>query len=222
MDEARACFFRGISEENPFPLLMSRVVREIAEALFLALIVFMVIQVSVRNFRVDGSSMLPTLQGGQYLLVNKLVYFKIDTSRLSRVIPFWKQDTPSSHFAIHAPKQGEVVVFRFPRDPSKDFVKRVIGLPEEEVEIRRGSVYINGSMIEEPYLTSRDNSTFSPTRLDEGEYFVMGDNRRSSNDSRTWGAVPEANLLGKVWVVYWPFSQLQLLDSAFSFISDFR
>ena len=113
-------------------------------------------------------------------------------------------------------------MFRFPRDPSKDFVKRVIGLPGEEVEIRRGSVYINGSLIEEPYLTSLDHSTLSPTRLDEGEYFVMGDNRRSSNDSRTWGAVPEENLLGKVWVVYWPFSQLQLLDSAFSFIGEFR
>lgn len=201
---------------------MSRVVREIAEALFLALIVFMVIQVSVRNFRVDGSSMVPTLESGQYLLVNKMVYFKYDTGRLSRVIPFWKQDSPSSHFAIHGPKRGEVIVFRFPRDPSKDFVKRVIGLPGEEVEIRRGSVYINGSVIQEPYLTSRDNSTLSPKRMKEGEYFVMGDNRRSSNDSRSWGPVPEANLLGKVWVVYWPFSKLQLLDSASSLISAFR
>ena len=86
---------------------MSRAVREIAEALFLALIVFIVIQVSVRNFRVDGSSMLPTLSGGQYLLVNKLVYFKIDTKRLSRIVPFWEEDTPSTHFAIHAPERGE-------------------------------------------------------------------------------------------------------------------
>ena len=195
---------------------MSRAFREISEALILALIVFLVIQGSVRNFKVDGSSMLPNLQSGQFLLVNKLVYFKLDTSRLSRVIPFWDEDTPTNHFAIHPPRRGEVIVFHFPKDPRKDFVKRVIGLPGEEVEIVSGTPYIDGVPLEEPYLTSQDRSSAAPLLLGEGEYFVMGDNRRSSNDSRNWGAVPEENILGKVWVVYWPFTQAQILDTASS------
>ncbi len=196
---------------------MSRAAREITEALILALIVFMVIQGSVRNFRVDGSSMVPTLEGGQYLLVNKLVYLKLDTGRLSRIIPFWKADNPSQQFAVHPPKRGEVIVFRFPRDPSKDFVKRVIGLPGEEVEVKSGTVYLDGVALDEPYLTRQDNSSSPPVQLKEDEYFVMGDNRRSSNDSRSWGPMPGANLRGKVWVVYWPFSALQVLDAASSF-----
>lgn len=183
----------------------------------MALIVFLVIQGSVRNFKVDGSSMLPSLKGGQYLLVNKLVYFKLDTSRLSKVIPFWDEDTPSNHFAIHPPRRGEVIVFRFPQDPRKDFVKRVVGLPGEEVEVVSGKTFIDGVPLDEPYLASRTRSSAVPLLLGEKEYYVMGDNRRSSNDSRNWGAVPEENILGKVWVVYWPFGQARILDTASSF-----
>ena len=195
---------------------MSRAAREISEALILALIVFLVIQGSVRNFKVDGSSMVPNLESGQLLLVNKLVYFQLDTSRLAKVIPFWDEESPSTHFAIHPPRRGEVIVFRFPEDLSKDFVKRVIGLPGEEVEVVSGTPYIDGMPMGEPYLKSKDRSNSSPLLLGDGEYFVMGDNRRSSNDSRNWGAVPEENILGKVWVVYWPFTQTKLLETAFS------
>jgi len=193
---------------------MSRAVREIVEAIVLALVVFIVIQASAGNFKVDGSSMHPTLEGGQYLLVNKLVYFQVDTQRLSRIIPFWKVDRPSKHFAIHPPKRGEVIVFRFPRDPSKDFVKRVVGLPGESVELRQGTVYINGVALKEPYLTTPGHSTDPPIRVGEKQYYVLGDNRVGSNDSRAWGPVPEENLLGKVWLVYWPFNELELLNSA--------
>ena len=195
---------------------MSRAAREISEALILALIVFLVIQGSVRNFKVDGSSMVPNLESGQFLLVNKLVYFQLDTSRLAKVIPFWDEESPSTHFAIHPPRRGEVIVFRFPKDPSKDFVKRVIGLPGEEVEVVSGTPYIDGVPMVEPYLESRDRSNSSALLLGDGEYFVMGDNRRSSNDSRNWGAVPEENILGKVWVAYWPFTQAKLLETASS------
>ena len=193
---------------------MARVVRELLEAFILALIVFLVIQNSVRNFRVEGSSMHPTLKSGEYLLVNKLVYFPVDTQRLSRIIPFWKVDRSADPFAARAPQRGEVIVFRFPGPgPPKDFVKRVIGLPGEEVAIRQGHVYIDGALLEEPYITNKDNSSVDPMLLGAKQYFVLGDNRRSSNDSRNWGPVPEKNVLGKVWFVYWPFSELQLLDS---------
>ena len=197
---------------------MSRIARELTEAVVLALIVFLLIQGSIRNFRVDGSSMFPTLEGGQYLLVNKLVYFQIDTGRISRMIPFWNVEEPKAHFAIHPPARGEVIVFRFPGDPSKDFVKRVIGLPGEEVELRNGTVYIDGVLLEEPYLTERDSSTAEAEVMGEKEYYVMGDNRRSSRDSRDWGGVPEENVRGKVWVVYWPFSQVQLLNPMSSMV----
>ena len=199
---------------------MTRAVREIVEAIVLALIVFLLIQGSVRNFKVDGSSMHPTVEGGQYLLVNKLVYFKLDTARLSRIIPFWHVDQSSAHFAIHPPKRGDVIVFQFPVDPSKDFVKRVIGLPGEVVQMTDGQVYIDGVPLAEPYLPGPDLTTRQPTHLGEKEYFVLGDNRRSSNDSRSWGPVPEENVLGKVWVVYWPFSQFQLLDTFSSFTKE--
>ena len=192
---------------------MNRVVRELLEAVVLALIVFMVIQTSVRNFKVDGSSMNPTLEGGQYLMVNKLVYFQLDMVRLSRIVPFWKEEGPDSRFAVHPPQRGEVIVFHFPRDTRKDFVKRVIGLPGDTVEIRGGKVFVNDSYQEEPYITLKDTSSMKPMRMRGKEYFVLGDNRRSSNDSRSWGPVPEDLILGKVWFVYWPFTSLQVLNN---------
>ena len=192
---------------------MSRVLRELIEAVVLASLVFMVIQVSIRNFKVDGSSMHPTLEGGQYLMVNKLVYFQLDMDRLSRIVPFWQAGQSSNRFPIHPPQRREVIVFHFPRDTSKDFVKRVIGLPGEKVELLNGSVFINDRLLQEPYITTSYNSTMAPVILDDDEYFVMGDNRRSSNDSRTWGPVKESHLLGKVWFVYWPFSRIQLLNA---------
>ncbi len=195
---------------------MSRVLRELIEAVVLASLVFMVIQVSIRNFKVDGSSMHPTLEGGQYLMVNKLVYFQLDMGRLSRIVPFWQVAQSSNRFPIHPPQRREVIVFQFPgrpQDPSKDFVKRVIGLPGEKVELRGGKVFINDRLLQEPYITTPYNSTMAPLILANDEYFVMGDNRRSSNDSRTWGPVPESHLLGKVWFVYWPFSRIQLLNA---------
>ena len=195
---------------------MTRLIKEIVEAAILALLVFMVIQSTVRNFRVDGSSMHPTLGGGQYLLVNKLVYFQVDRERLSRIIPFWKVDRPDGRFAIHPPKRGEVIVFHFPQNPAKDFVKRVIALPGEEVSLREGTVYINGEPLEETWQPAKDRSTMPPVRIAEKEYYVLGDNRRASNDSRSWGAVPEENVVGKVWLVYWPTSAAQWLNSTAS------
>ena len=198
---------------------MARVFRELLEAFILALIVFVVIQGSVRNFRVEGSSMHPTLESGEYLLVNKLVYFPIDTHRLSRVIPFWKVDRSANRFTARSPERGEVIVFRFPGNgPPRDFVKRVVGLPGEHVEIRDGAVYIDGEPLLETHIDAVDtacNGKFCDHTLKANEYYVLGDNRcvGCSNDSRHWGPVPEKNVLGKVWFVYWPFSELNLLDS---------
>jgi len=180
--------------------------------LVLAVVVFMLLQTTVRNFKVDGSSMDPTLEHGQYLLVNRLLYLRIDSERISKIIPFWQSTDQTSHFAVRAPKRGEVIVFQFPQDPNKDFVKRVVGLPGEVIEMRDGRVYVDGVVLEEPYLTAKDNSNKSEYQLKDGEYYVLGDNRSHSNDSRSWGPVPEANLRGKVWMVYWPLPGIQFLN----------
>lgn len=193
---------------------MARIAREFLEAIVLAAIVFVLIQTSVQNFKVEGSSMDPTLEDNQYLLVNKLVYFKLNPERLSRIIPFWSLDKSSERFAFHPPNRGEVIVFHFPRDPKRDFVKRVVGLPGDQVEIRQGVVYTNGIPLDEPYLTDPGNfSSNRPVQLGEKEYYVLGDNRQSSNDSRSWGPVPEENVVGKVWVIYWPIPKWDFLGS---------
>ena len=195
---------------------MSRVAREILEAVVLAAVVFMLLQTTVRNFKVDGSSMDPTLEDGQYLLVNRLVYLRVDLDRLAKIVPFWQAGQGSSRYAIRAPERGEVIVFEFPdknaQNPRKDFVKRVIGLPGESIEMKAGTVFVNGDELDEPYLTSKDRSNAPLIELGEGEYYVLGDNRAHSNDSRSWGAVPEANLRGKVWMVYWPAPKVHILN----------
>ena len=195
---------------------MARVGREIIEAVVLATVVFMLLQVTVRNFKVDGSSMDPTLEDGQYLLVNRLVYLRVELDRLAKIVPFWKAGEGSSRHAIHAPKRGEVIVFEFPdsnpNNSRKDFVKRVVGLPGETVRMFDGKVFVNEEVLDEPYLSQKDHSNVSEVTLGEGEYYVLGDNRTHSNDSRSWGAVPEANIRGKVWMVYWPAPGIQIIN----------
>ena len=194
---------------------MARVGREIIEAVILAAVVFMLLQVTVRNFKVDGSSMDPTLEDGQYLLVNRLVYLRVELDRLAKIVPFWTAGEGSSRHAIHAPKRGEVIVFEFPdsnpNNPKKDFVKRVVGLPGETMRMFDGKVFVNEEVLNEPYLSHKDHSNASKVTLGEGEYYVLGDNRTHSNDSRSWGAVPEANIRGKVWIVYWPARGIQII-----------
>jgi len=195
---------------------LARVGREIIEAVVLATVVFMLLQVTVRNFKVDGSSMDPTLEDGQYLLVNRLVYLRVELDRLAKIVPFWKAGEGSSRHAIHAPKRGEVIVFEFPdsnpNNSRKDFVKRVVGLPGETVRMFDGKVFVNEEVLDEPYLSQKDHSNVSDVTLGEGEYYVLGDNRTHSNDSRSWGAVPEANIRGKVWMVYWPAPGIQIIN----------
>ena len=121
-----------------------------------------------------------------------------------------------SRHVIHAPKRGEVIVFEFPdsnpNNPKKDFVKRVVGLPGETIRMNAGTVFVNEVELDEPYLAEKDGSHAAEITLGEVEYFVLGDNRAHSNDSRSWGAVPEANLRGKAWLVYWPAPEIQVLN----------
>ena len=132
--------------------------------------------------RVEGTSMSPLLSDQERIFINKFVY------KFSSI------------------ERGDIVVFQFPRDPRKSFIKRVVALPGEAVEIRDGVLHVNGEVMPELYLSSgdRDESEFPRLRLPTGHYFVLGDQRRSSNDSRTWGTVPRDHIYGKAVFAYWP------------------
>ena len=196
---------------------MVRVGREIIEAVALAAIVFLLLQTTVRNFKVDGSSMDHTLANGQYLLVNRLVYLNLDMDRLSKITPVWGVEEVISRHAIHPPRRGESIVFECPDknldNPRKDFVKRVVGLPGETIQIHHGEVLVDNQLLDEPYITEKGKSNSRGITLGEGEYYVLGDNRNFSNDSRAWGAVPRENVKGKVWMVYWPAPEIQFLNA---------
>jgi len=176
-----------------------KVLLEYIEALAVALILALVIRTFVvQAFKIPSGSMLETLQIGDHLLVNKFIY--------GVKMPF----TGKVLYDVDDPKRGDIVVFEFPEDPSKDFIKRIIGVPGDVIEIKNKVVYRNGEKVDEPYtrhsdpdnmLPRRDN--FGPITVPEGKYFCMGDNREESYDSRFWGFVDREKIKGKAWVIYW-------------------
>lgn len=172
--------------------------RELVETLILTLVIFLLIRNVVQNFRVEGSSMEPNLHNGQFLLVNRFAYcpgFHLD-------IPFvdihWQKV-----WCIWEPQRGDVIVFHAP-DRDKDYIKRVIGLPGETIEMRQGQVLINGQALPEPYETRRNILNAPAVTLGPDELFVMGDNRPNSNDSRNWGSLSMEQVVGKALLCYWP------------------
>jgi signal peptidase I len=206
-DYAEAAFTEG--HETSGPGRVRRVAWELVQTLVLAALIFVMVRGVAQNFRVEGPSMEPGLHNGQYLLVNKAVYFKLDLNELSGYIPFIDAGEDSSRYLFHGPQRGDVVVFRYPRDPSRDFIKRIIAVPGDTVEIANGVVMVNGTALDEPYINgSGDMRPLDPKIVPEGSYFVMGDNRPNSSDSRNWGFVPEENIIGKAMFSYWPLSDL--------------
>lgn len=180
--------------------------RELLEAALIGLLVFVVIQVALVNFRVEGQSMLPTLEPGYYLMVDKITYSRVDTARLGAIIPFWRPQSPRHIYLARSPARGDVIVFDYPNDPTRQFVKRIIGIPGDTVAIRDGRVIVNDVPLAEPYIVARSSDRLSPRSLDAGQYFVLGDNRSGSRDSRHWGALDDEYIIGKVWAIYWPRS----------------
>jgi signal peptidase I len=155
-------------------------VREVVEAAILAVLLFVLLQSTVQNTVVEGHSMEPNLADGQRLLVNKVAYW------------------------IGEPQRGDIVVIESPEGSGKKLIKRIIGLPGETVEIRRGQVYIDGEPLQEPYHPYLGSRSHPPTRVGPDQYFVLGDNRDSSGDSRVWGAVSRDRLIGRAWISVWP------------------
>ena len=165
---------------------------------FLIIVVFILFGVfAVQPVVVEGTSMLPQLHDGERLLVNKLVYYKFKSISWGHL------------------DRGDIVVFWYPSDPDKSYVKRIIGLPGETVEVRNGKVYIDGKELNEPYLDTIHNQNLRDNVLksvDEHYYFVMGDNRDNSSDSRVWGLVPEKYIYGKAFFRYWKPGDVGFLE----------
>jgi signal peptidase I len=152
---------------------------DVLETLVLAVVLFVSINLITARIRVDGDSMKPTLLSGEYVIVNRVSY------------------------KLGSPQRGDIIVFHYPRDPREEYIKRVIGLPGDEVEIKQGTVYVNSQSLDESYLKVKSGDT-GTWRVPEGQLFVLGDNRNNSSDSREWGSVPMDYVVGKAVLVYWP------------------
>ncbi len=170
---------------------------ETAKIIIISLAIIIPIRYFIfQPFFVRGASMEPNFENGEYLIIDEISY------------------------RFHEPERGDVIIFRYPKDPSQYYIKRVIALPGEIIRIEDGNITIfsrdnpAGFVLEELYLS--EENRFTPgnleVNLDENDYFVLGDNRQASSDSRRWGAVPRHYVVGRAWVRAWPFNKFGILD----------
>lgn len=159
---------------------------EIFQTLIMALIFYFLIDSFFPRVRVENISMEPTLLPNELLLVNKLSY------------------------RLGEPHHGDVIVFHYPGNPSEDYIKRLIGLPGDDIRIEDGRVFINNQPIDEPYI-SAPPAYKGTWKIPEDSFFVLGDNRNQSSDSHSWGFVPRENIVGKALIIYWPLDKVKTL-----------
>jgi signal peptidase I len=160
---------------------------DIMETLVLSVVLFVSINMISARIRVDGASMEPTLVSGEYVIVDRISY------------------------RLGSPHRGDIIVFHFPRDPKEEYIKRIIGLPGDEVEVKNNTVYVNGQLLDESYLKVTTNY-IGTWRVPASQLFVLGDNRNNSSDSHDWGTVPMDYVVGKALLVYWPPPAWGLID----------
>lgn len=164
--------------------------REILESLIIAVILALLIRAFVfQPFYIPSGSMEPTLQIQDHIIVNKFIY------------------------RFREPERGDIVVFKYPLNPKKDFVKRLVGKPGERVELRSSKVYVNGREAPEKFLPpGLKFQDFGPVLVPENTYLMLGDNRNNSDDSRVWGPLPKENIIGKAMLVYWPLDRIRIMS----------
>jgi signal peptidase I len=165
-----------------------RLAREIIETIVLTILMFLIIRLAVQNFNIDGMSMEPGLHNKELVLVNKWSYL------------------------FRQPARGDVIVFKAPPDPTQDYIKRVIGVPGDVITIQDTTVIVNGKPLQETYVDPKRQGNPYPRPITNmlippDTYFVLGDNRAGSSDSRDWGCVPRGNVIGLATLVYWPLGQ---------------
>lgn len=182
----------NIDSPSPQDSISARkIVSELLATALVSALAFFAIHSSIENFRIDGPSMHPTLIYEQHVIVSKIIY---------------------SRFAFHPPRRGDIAIMEHPKDPSRRIVKRVIGLPGDIIEIDEGQVIRNSERLPEPYVTHRDSRAFPPVQVPPASYYVLGDNRRMSTDSRAWGFVADEDIIGRAWLSYWPSDRLEFLQ----------
>jgi len=196
--------------DQPAPKTRMQVFREYAHSFAVAIVLALFIRsFFVQAFKIPSGSMEPTLLIGDHILVNRFIYgFRIPFTRI-KLLEFKE------------PQRGEIIVFKYPEDPSKDFIKRIIGIPGDTVEIREKKIYINNQLMEDQHGTHRDlvilprdispRDNYGPVRIPPQSYFVMGDNRDSSLDSRFWGFVGQKAVEGKALIIYWSWNREKTL-----------
>lgn len=178
--------------------------REYAEALVVALVLALIIRTFVvQAFKIPSESMLNTLQVGDHLLASKFAY--------GIKIPF----TDRYIYEGAEPQRGDIIIFKYPNDPSVDYIKRIIGVPGDMIEVRDKQLYRNGAPVKEAYIRNTDpdgieplRDNYAPVRVPPDKYFVMGDNRDNSLDSRFWGFVDKSAIRAKAWRIYWSWAGL--------------
>ncbi|CAG0936011.1 signal peptidase I [Thermoflexales bacterium] len=173
---------------TPTGLQHPNMLRDLVETMVLVAIAFLVVNALIGRFRIEQVSMQPNLHEGEYVIVDKVSY------------------------AFRQPARGEIIVLKNPHPGQPDLIKRVIGLPGETIEVRGGQVYINDQPLTEPYIAQPMGREQPLTTLQAGQYFVMGDNRGNSSDSREFGARPGNDIVGRAWIIYWPPPDWQILS----------
>lgn len=156
---------------------------ELLQTLLIAGLLFMAVNLLTARIRVEGNSMEPSLHDGEFVVVNRLAY--------------WRDQ----------PQRGDIVVFHFPLDPDRRFIKRVVGKPGDVVQVQGGDVYVNGFLLDEPYIAAAPRYS-GEWNVGEAQVFVLGDNRNNSSDSQNWGMLPLDEIIGKAVLVYWPPSEV--------------
>lgn len=163
-----------------------KLIREVGETILIAGVLFLAVNLVTARIRVEGSSMEPSLHDGEFVVINRLAYR-------------WAN-----------PDRGEIIVFNFPLDPERRFIKRIIGLPGDTISVHQGTVFVNGIALDEPYIYAAPQYD-GEWVVEEGHYFVLGDNRNNSSDSQNWGSLEAEDIIGKAVVIYWPITDLGII-----------
>ncbi len=172
--------------------LSAKAIKELVQIAIVTTLIYLGVHSTISPRIVDGQSMEPTLHNNEWVMLDKVSYM------------------------LHSPQRGDIIVFKFPKDPSQDYIKRVIGIAGDHVVVSGGHVYVNGRQLSETYIANppdyaQSQCSFCDVRVPKGYLYVLGDNRDNSSDSHVWGFVPISNVEGRAMFAYWPVPDVTLL-----------